>query len=392
MNNLALLATLQGLLLTCSVALISMQALAGYALANNKAYATLPATFYIIGAALMMLPASMIMQKLGRRGGFLLGGSAGVIGAIVSSLGMWQQSFVLLCVGTLILGVHNAFGQYYRFAAADSAPPDRKARAISLVLAGGLIGAFAGPMLSKHTRELTAIPFVASYAAIAIVAGLSLVVAALLKLPAQAQGAANATLQPARPMREIARNPVFIVAVLSSAIGYGVMNLLMVATPLAMGFCGYPFAASADVIMWHVIAMFAPSFVTGRIIERIGVLTVTLTGAALMVICVMVALSGQAVTHFQLSLILLGLGWNFMYVGGSTLLTQTYRPSEKAKVQGVHDLLVFCTTATTSFTSGVLVKTQGWELLNQVSLLPIVVAVIGMAWLVTQRGFAVRPA
>jgi MFS family permease len=270
-------------------------------------------------------------------------------------------------------------------------------------------------MLSKHTRELTAVPFVASYAGIAFVAALSLVVAALLKLPEESvggkqsaeQGAmdtnsdtnadknadanVNANASSARPMHEIARNPVFIVAVMSSAIGYGVMNLLMVATPLAMGFCGYPFAASADVIMWHVIAMFAPSFVTGRIIERIGVLTVTLLGAGCMAICVAIALSGQAVLHFQLALILIGLGWNFMYVGGSTLLTQTYRPSEKAKVQGTHDLLVFCTTATTSFASGVLVKTQGWTLLNQVSLLPIAIAVIGMAWLVSQRGFAVKP-
>jgi MFS family permease len=383
-RNLALLSGLQGLLLTCNVALISVQALAGYLLVENKIYATLPATFYIVGTALMMLPASFVMERFGRKAGFLLAGAAGLVGAAIAALGMWQKSFVLLCIGTLILGVYNAFGQFYRFAAADQAPPDRKARAISLVLAGGLLGAFAGPTLAKATQSLSDVPFAASYAMLIALAACSMLVASLLRLPQEA--AAQKSAQPARPMREIAQNPAFVVAVLSSALGYGVMNLLMVATPLAMGFCGFSFAASADVIMWHVVAMFAPSFFTGRIIEKLGVLTVMLTGAVLMLACVAMALSGQAVSHFTAALMLLGLGWNFMYVGGSTLLTQTYSPSEKAKVQGTHDLLVFCTTAVTSFASGALVKTQGWELLNQVSLVPIAVAVCAMLWLAAKRG------
>lgn len=365
-----------------------MQALAGYALVENKAYATLPATFYIVGAALMMLPASFIMHRHGRKFGFMLAGCVGAVGAGIAAVGMLNNSFALLCVGALVLGVYNAFGQYYRFAAADSAPPDGKARAISLVLAGGLVGGIVGPQLSKLTRDLGSVPFAWSYAALILVSLASVLVASRLTLADDES--LQSTTQPTRPMAEIARNPVFIVAIISSALGYGVMNLLMVATPLAMSFCGHGYGASADVIMWHVIAMFAPSFFTGKLIDRFGVLSITLVGCLFMVACVAVALSGIAVLHFKLALVLLGLGWNFMYVGGSTLLTQTYQASEKAKVQGAHDLLVFCVTAATSFASGILVKLEGWEQMNRIALIPILVAIAAMAALAVRRGRRVR--
>ncbi len=371
-RNLSLLALCQALLFTNNVTLIAMQGLAGYALAENKSLATLPATAYIVGAALMMLPASFIMQKLGRKKGFLIGGFAGMVGAAIATLGMATQSFWVLCIGALILGVHNAFGQYYRFAAADSVPTAAKANAISLVLAGGLVGGVIGPYLSKLTRDLSTTPFTVTYSCLIGVSLLSMLVVSALQLPADALPTSDA--KPARKMSEIARNPVFMVAVVCSAFGYGVMNLLMVATPLAMGFCGHAYSSAADVIMWHVIAMFAPSFFTGKVITKVGVLPVTLTGVALMGACIIFALSGQAVINFKLALVLLGLGWNFMYIGGSTLLTQTYLPSEKAKVQGTHDLLVFCVTATTSLASGVLVKLQGWEMLNKLAVVPLALA------------------
>jgi MFS family permease len=381
-KNVALLAGCQAMLFTNNVTLISLAALAGFSLADNKMLATLPATAYVVGAALTTLPASYFMRRFGRQTGFQVGTAVGMAGAALCCLALWLHSFWLLCAGVLVLGVYNAFGQSYRFAAADAASHDFKAKAISLVLTGGLVGGIIGPELSKHTRDLFAVPFLGAYASLIVFCLITTGLLAFIRIPAPS---AAERREPVRPLRTLMAQPAFIVAVTGSALGYGVMSLLMTATPLAMGLSGHPYSAAATVIQWHVIGMFAPSFFTGSLIKRHGVLRVMSAGVALEALCVAIALSGESVTRFWWALLLLGVGWNFLYVGGTTLLTDCYRASEKAKAQGTHDFLVFLTTATSSFASGLLMSRNGWAMLNYTAM-P-VLAVIGAAiiWLALQR-------
>jgi MFS family permease len=381
-RNVVLLACCQALLLTNSVTLISISALAGFSLAVNKAFATLPTTTAVVGAALAAFPASLLMKRAGRRAGFLTGTGFGLAGAAVAAVAIAAGRLWLLCLGTLLSGVYNAFGQYYRFAAADVAPPSFRSRAISFVLAGGLVGGILGPEISKRTIDLLQPRFLGSYLSLL---GFGLLAGGLmlfLKIPAPRELEAR---EPARPLGQIAAQPVFVVAVLSGALGYTVMNLLMTATPLAMGSCGHPYGAAASVIAAHVVAMFAPSFFTGSLIQRFGVLQVILAGVALMLACVAVAVSGQQVTNFGWALVLLGLGWNFMYVGGTTLLTEAHHPSEKAKTQGLNEILIFGLMTLSSFSSGVLVHAVGWTLLNYLALPMLALAGLAAAWLLVQR-------
>ena len=381
-RNISLLAACQALLFTNNVTLIALNGLVGYQLAADKSFATLPVTTQVIGSALFAMAASRLMQRIGRRAGFLVGTLCGLVGGGIATFGVYAHSMALLCLGTFILGIYSAFGQFYRFAAADVAPAHFKAKAISLVVAGGLIGGIVGPAMSKWTRTLAETEFLASYASLM---GFCILTALILSQLRIADPVASENAAPARALRVIAMQPVFIVAVMSSAFGHGVMNLLMTATPLAMGVCGHPYNAAADVITAHVIAMFAPSFFTGSLIVRFGVLKIMLTGVALMFACVAVSLSGVSVAHFSWSLVLLGLGWNFMFVGGSTLLTECYQPNEKANAQGFHDLLVFCITATSSFLSGLILKANGWNTLNYVALPVLVFAGGAMVWLMWRR-------
>ena len=377
-KNVALLSACQALLFINSVTLIAINGLAGYALAADKGLATLPVTAQVIGSALATIPASLVMQRIGRRAGFLIGGGFGLVGGAISTLAIALSSFWLLCFGTLIMGVYGAFGLYYRFAAADSASGEFKARAISLVLAGGLVGGLVGPQLSKWTRDLARPEFLASYASLMVFSLISMAILSRLQIPRAKEDEAKT---PPRALGTIMAQPMFIVAVTLSAVGYGVMSLLMTATPLAMGFCGHPYSSAATVISWHVIAMFAPSLVTGWLIEPFGLLSVVLAGVASMFVCVAVALAGITVAHFWLALVLLGLGWNFMYVGGTTLLTDAYRPSEKAKTQGMHDFLVFGVTIVSSFSSGLLLKSDGWQMLNYVAIPFLVIAGLACVWM-----------
>jgi len=360
-----LLATAQALLLTNGVLLVAVNGLAGYALASEKRFATLPIVAYVLGSALTTLPASHFMRARGRRAGFLLGATAGMLGGALGALAMAMQSFVLLLAATFCSGIYQAFGQYLRFAAAEVAPADFKSRAISLTLAGGIVGGFLGPWIGRQTLDLTATRFLASYASLIGLAFLSLLIAASLRFPAQSEDEVHGH---ARPLSEIARQPTFLVAVLAATVGYGVMNLLMSATPLAMEFCGLGFGDASFVLQWHVIGMFAPSFFTGWLITRLGVLPVLFGGAGVMAVCLAIALSGQSLMHFWWALLLLGLAWNFLFVGGTTLLTEAYLPAEKAKTQGFNDFLVFVTMALSSFTSGVVVTSSGWSMLNQLAI------------------------
>jgi MFS family permease len=384
-KNVALLAGCQAMLFTNNVTLISLAALAGFSLADDKALSTLPATAYVVGTALTTLPASFFMRRYGRQTGFQAGTAMGVAGAAVCCLALWLHSFWLLCAGLVVLGMYNAFGQYYRFAAADSASHEFKPKAISLVMTGGLVGGIIGPEMSTHTRDMFAVPFLGAYASLILFCLVTMGLLAFIRIP---QTGVAERAEPARPLAQIAAQPAFIVAVTGSALGYGVMSLLMTATPLAMGLCGHAYGSAALVIEWHVIGMFAPSFFTGGLIRRYGVLNVMLAGVALETLCVGVALSGVLVANFWWALVLLGVGWNFLYVGGTTLLTDCYRPAEKAKAQGTHDFLVFATTATSSFSSGLLMNRNGWQMLNYTALPVLAVIAAAIVWLALQR----RPA
>ena len=372
-----LLSACQALLLTNGVTLIAVSALAGHMLAENKAFATLPATAYVVGSWISTIPASLWMKRAGRRAGFLAGAAVGTAGSIVAAGAMAAGSLALLCAGTALLGVYNAFGQYYRFAAADAAPVDFKAKAISYVLAGGLVGGIVGPAVSQWTRGLGEPTYMVTYASLAIYSLAAMAILSRLSLPAVGEAAAEG---PARSLARIAAQPVFIVAVTVAAFGYATMTLLMTATPLAMGFCGHPYSDAANVISAHVIGMFAPSFFTGSLIKRVGVLPVMSAGVALLAGCIAVGLSGQAVANFWWALVLLGVGWNFTYIGGSTLLTEAYRPSERAKVQGANEMLVFTVQALASFSSGVLVNARGWETLNYVATGMVALCALAIAW------------
>ena len=378
-RNILLLAVLQGLLLTNGVTLVAVNGLVGVSLAPTLWLATFPVTAYVIGAALTTVPAAFFMKHHGRSKGFMLGSALGVAGALTSAWAVSIGSFWLLCGGTLLAGAYNAFGQQYRFAAADAADMSWKSKAISLTLAGGILGGIVGPELSKYTRELLAPTFMASYLVLAAFAFLSLLLASRLDIPPLTSAEQHAK---GRPLSEIARQPAFIVAVLAAACGYGVMNLLMTATPIAMDICRYPFAEAAFVLEWHVIGMFAPSFFTGHLIKRFGVLPIMFTGALLNFACIAIALGGISVMHFWWALTLLGIGWNFLFIGGTALLTETYRPEEKAKVQGFNDFLVFTVQAVTSLASGVLITGEGWNTLNLIAIPAVAVTALAtlMLW------------
>ena len=363
-RNVALLAACQALLLTNGITLMAVNGLAGFALAPDKRMATVPIMTYVLGSALSTLPASYFMKHRGRRAGFALGSVMGVVGALVGALAIYLQSFWLLCLGTFLAGIYNAFGQYYRFAA-DMAPSDFRSKAISLTLAGGIIGGVIGPETSKITRDLMQPQFMASFGLLVVFALASLAIVSRLEIPPQS---AEEKRESGRPLAAIMAQPVFGVAVLAAALGYGVMNLLMSATPLAMDICRLPFNDAAFVLEWHVIGMFVPSFFTGSLIKRFGVLNILLAGAALMLGCVFIAMSGVSLMHFWWALTLLGVGWNFLYIGGTTLLTETYLPAERAKAQGINDFLIFLAMAGSSLTSGMVVTGSGWAALNQLAL------------------------
>jgi MFS family permease len=381
-RNVLLLACCQAMLLLNAVTLISISALAGYALAENKALATLPSMTYVIGAAIATFPASLWMKRVGRRWGFLTGAAFGLAGSALASYAVSSAMLPLLCAGTLLLGVYNAFGQYYRFAAADAASTDFRAKAISYVLAGGLVGGIVGPQISTYSRGLWQPTYSASYASLFLFCLAAMAIISFLRIPNAAESVSH---EPVRPLAAIVKQPVFVVAATVSALGYAVMNLLMTATPLAMGFCGHPYSAAAGVIAAHAVSMYAPSFFTGSLIKRFGVLRVMGAGVVSQLACVAVGLSGQRVANFWWALVLLGVGWNFMYIGGTSLLTEAYRPAEKAKAQGLNEITIFTVQALSAFSSGVLVNTRGWEVLNYVGLALIAIPAAALVWLATAR-------
>ena len=380
-RDIFLLACCQALLLINGAGLVSMNGLVGFSLAQTKQLATFGVTTYVLGSALATMPMSLWMGRVGRRAGFMAGAAINIAGCFVGALALQWRSFPLFCVATGVIGIYNAIGLQYRFAAAEVAAPADRAKAISLVLAGGIVGGLVGPQAVRATRDLFATPFEGSFAMLAVVALIALGVQSLVRVPPPARDEQSG----GRRLGEIARQPTFVVALLAGALGYGLMNLLMTATPIAMDFCGHPFGAMALVIEWHVVAMFAPGFVTGSLIRRFGTLPVILAGVALTALAALVALHGISVAHFVVSLALVGIGWNFMYTGGTTLLTETYRPNEKSRTQGLNDMIVFATMVVSSLASGALVTTTGWETMNRAALPLCATIGLAVAWLMWMR-------
>jgi predicted MFS family arabinose efflux permease len=375
-RDIFLLACCQALLLVNNSALIAMNGLVGYSLAANKALATAGVTTFVLGSAAAAMPAALWMAKVGRRRGFMTGSIVAVIGSGTCALALAMSSFALFCVGTAIIGVYTAFGLQYRFAAAEVASPDFKAKAISLVLAGGIAGGFLGPEASRWGKELLPIPFLGSFLILAAIAVCALGVQSRVRVPMPTLAESGG----GRPLSEIASQPVFVVAALAAGLGYGVMNLVMTATPLAMSFCNHPYAAAAFVIEWHVVGMYAPGFFTGSVIQRYGVIRVIIAGALLAAAAVGVALTGNQVGHFWAALVLLGIGWNLMYTGGTTLLTEAYTPRDKAKTQGLNDFIVFAVMGVSSLSSGALIDAAGWERMNAVALPFVAIVAFAAVW------------
>jgi MFS family permease len=375
-----LLLTLAQATSSTSVTLVSVVgSLAGYALASNKALATLPSTMSVIGTALSTIPASMLMKRVGRRLGFMVGSLAAIAGGLISALALAHGHFWLLTAGALLLGVSVAFAQQYRFAAAETSLPEFRSRAISFVLVGGVAAAFAGPMLARATVQIFATTYLGSYLYVPVLGVLAVVWLTALRMPPPAEEAVRVG-GPVRSMTEIVRQPIFIVAVLAQMMGQGVMNLLMTGTPLAMMAHHYSFADTAFVIQWHVVGMFLPGFFTGTLVQRWGERAVILLGIALNVLAVVAAAQNVGVYNFWLAMMLNGIGWNFMFVAGSTLVTKAYAPAERSRTQAANDFLVFGTAAVTSLSSGQLLHHRGWQVVLATAAVMLLLALAGSLW------------
>ncbi|MDG2237976.1 MAG: MFS transporter [Arenicellales bacterium] len=382
-RNVLILAVCQALMLSGSSLIVAASALVGLTLSVEKVWATLPIACMYCGTLTVTFPASVLMKRIGRRAGFIVGLMVGFAGAMVATWAILDHNFVAFAVGSFLIGILNGFGQYYRFAAVDISGEAYRGRAISWVLAGGILAAFIGPNLANYSRDmLMGIPFAGSYASLLILYGLSILLVSQIQIAVPGEHERSGEQ---RPLAQIARQPKYLVAVIGAMIAYGVMNLVMTSTPLAMASHDHGFSDTALVIQWHVLAMFAPSFFTGNLIARFGVIRIMSVGAILLLASILIGLGGISVFHFLFELVFLGLGWNFLFIGGTTLLTETYTVPEKAKAQGLNDLLVFGMVALTALSSGFLHEWAGWRALNY-SVLPAVLLALGMVlWLGRRR-------
>jgi MFS family permease len=374
-----LLATAQALFQTASVLVMTIGSLAGAALSPEPAWATAPIAAMFLGTAIGTVPASMWMTRVGRRIGFVAGASLGALGGLLAAAGIFTSSMLLLCVGTALVGAYQAFAQFYRFAASEVADEAFRPRAISLVLAGGVVAALAGPALARFGGELLQPAYTGSFLFLAVVSLLAAGVLLGLRIPPSP--AANPQSGGARPMTQIARQPTYLVALFGAVTGYGVMILAMTATPLAMVHHHHSLGDASLVIQLHVLGMFLPSFFTGSLIARFGVLQMMGLGVALLTGHVLLTLSGTSFYSFASALVLLGIGWNFLYVGGTNLLTRTYTAAERGKAQAANDLTIFVVGLVASLSAGLLQQSLGWQTLNLMLLPWLGLAGAAIAWL-----------
>ncbi len=377
----------QALMNATMVGQAAMGAIIGHSLSADPALATLPMAVQMTAVMAASIPASIIFGRYGRRAGFMLGAMVSFAGSLTFALGVWQQDFLIYCLGSVLAGAGFGIAQHYRFAAAEAATPAYRPRAIALVMAGPVLAATFGPELVKHSYDVfMPYMFLGTYLILALLPVICMVLLTGLTLPPPPPRAAVTT-----PVGEIMRRPAFVTAVVAGMVAYGTMNLAMTATPLEMLFCGFSVGASATVIQAHAIAMYAPGFATGHLITRFGVRPVIVAGAVLTAASVVVALMGETFWHFAIGLAILGVGWNFMFVGATSLLATAYAPHERVRAQAANDFIVFGTVACTAFLSGYVHARFGWSLLNLTLIPPLVAALALLAWQ-KSRGVGGAPA
>ena len=382
-KNLVLLIVCQGLFLTNNVTFIAINGLVGLSLAPVSWMATLPVMGYVVGAAFSTSIVAKSQNHFGRKISLQLGLLVAVLSALLCAYAALSRNFWLLVTGTFIAGYYSANGQLYRFAAAELTVASQRDKAVSWVLAGGILGAVIGPNLASWTRNLFDTAFLGAYLTLSIAGLMGIVVMQFIHFPTEFK--TEHSLADGRPLKVILKQPVFMVAVIGAALGYGVMNLLMAATPLAMQICGLPFSDTALVLEWHVIGMFAPGFFTGTLIQRFGALKIMSIGVVLNFICILIALTGTDLRQFLIALFLLGVGWNFLFTGSTSLAMTAYKPDERDKAQAAINFFVFGTMAFTSFGSGALITSQGWSILNLGSLIPVIFTALALLWLSAQN-------
>ncbi len=374
-RNVWLLSLCQALLMTGNILLISVVGLIGNDLAPSSGMITLPVAIQFLGLMLATIPASLIMGKIGRKRGFSIGNLTGIIGASLAVLSLMQSHFYLFCVATFLLGIGIGFGTLYRFAAIEVCEGDARHRAISISMAGGVLAAMLGPNLAVHSQQwIGESAFAGGFVALVVLNTIALLLLQTINFPSS-QGKDN--VQQSDTLLTIIKQPNFMTAVFAAMVSYAVMNIVMTATPLAMLGCGFDFTRAAGVIEWHVLGMFVPAFFTGRLIERFGARTMILAGGVLFVACISINIHGQSIWHFTTALILLGIGWNFMFIAATGLFSQSYAPRNKAKAQAFNEFFVFSCVAVTALLSGWMEATLGWQKLN-LYVLPFVLIVIGV--------------
>ncbi len=366
----------QALMNAAVVGQAAMSALVGYSLVSSKFFATLPMAIQMTATMTASIPASIVFARLGRRAGFMLGAAGNLLGSLLFAAGIWQGDFTLYCIGSIPAGLGFGIAQQYRFAASEVATPDWRPRAIALVMAGGVLAALLGPLLVRSTKELLPpMLFLGTYLSLAV---LPLVCMVLLQLATLAPPPPRQTS--ATPLCSIMKRPTFIVAAVSALVAYGSMNLLMAATPLEMMLCGFAVDDSTTVIGLHAAGMYAPGFVTGRLIQRFGIHAVMLTGALLSALCTAFAMTGASYASFVVALVLLGIGWNFLFVGATTLLGSAHSPEERMRAQAANDFLVFATVACTALGSGALHAVAGWGAINLTILPALAISAALIVW------------
>ena len=376
-RNVYILAACNGLSISSNVVILTISALVSYSMVADKILATVPIALQQFSAMLLTAPASYLMKHMGRKVGFFVGALLGILGGVLGCIGIFESNFILLCVGSFFFGGANAFAFYYRFAVADIVSHDYRARAISYVMAGGVVAAFIGSNLANVSREwISSALYAGSFLSICLLFAVIFLLLSFVNISKPGEVEAH---QSGRSLRMIARQPAFMAAVLAGTIGYGLMSFLMCATPLSMQNHAHAFSHISFVIQWHVLGMFAPSFVTGHLIKKFGIANIMFVGGLLNLLCVIINLAGTSLVHYWIALFILGIGWNFLFVSATTLLTETYDVAEKAKVQAFNDFLIFSVVAFTALFAGVFHHKFGWTIVN-IGCVPWIIIVLMGIW------------
>lgn len=375
-RNVPLLAISQALMMSSMMLIMTTVALVGSNIATDKSLATLPLAVLFIAVMLTSVPAAMLMKRIGRKNAFMFATLFGVSAGVLATYAIINSNFWLFVISAALVGIFNGFGNYFRFTAADVVEKEQKSKAISYVLLGGVAAAVIGPNLANLTHDsFTDAPFAGSYASIIIIYILALITLSFLKLPNTITAIKEENEPEVRSLSVIARQPKFIVGLICGMFGYGVMSFVMTATPLAMHHHAHTFSDTSFVIQWHTLGMFAPSFFTGHLIRRFGIYNILLIGTLLGVGCVAINLLGTSVSHYWTALVFLGISWNFLFIGGTTLITETYHSSERNKTQALNDFAVFTTVALSSLSAGALQHKFGWEIVN-IGVTPLLVIIL----------------